>query len=281
MKVGIQLFSVKEHLKADPVGTLRQVADMGYKYVELFANPEKGDETTFGLGLPRREAKTLLNDLGLTVVGAHFYPLVPECLDEYCDYFAELGVTQVGCGGTWELDIAEKAPLLNKAGKIVKKHGMRYYYHNHYQEYCTVEGEYILHKFARETDPELVFFELDSFWAARGGMDPVKEIEYLKGRLILLHQKDFGKNASQPLNVFELLDRTVPVSGEVYRGNRPTDTFAEVGTGILPIQSYIDKGNEVGVPYILVEQDMTTLDEIDSVRISMESFRKFHGVEWD
>ncbi|MDD2955473.1 MAG: sugar phosphate isomerase/epimerase [Oscillospiraceae bacterium] len=281
MKVGIQLFSVKEHLKADPVGTLKKVSDLGYKYIETFGHPQKGDESTFGLGLSRKEAKSLLNSLGLTVVGAHFYPLLPECLEEYCDYYADLGVPQVGCGGTWEADIAEKAPLLNEAGRIAKKHGLRYYYHNHYQEYCTVNGEYILHQFARDTDPELVYFELDSFWAARGGMDPVKEMEFLKGRLILLHQKDFGKNASQPLNVFELLDRGSPVTSEIYQANRPTDTFAEVGTGILPIQTYIDKGNEVGVSHILLEQDKTAMNEIDSIRLSMEAFRKFHGVEWD
>jgi sugar phosphate isomerase/epimerase len=281
MKVGLQLYSVREHFKQDPVGTLKKVAAMGYRYVELYGHPEKGDETTFGLGLPRKEAKALLNDLGLTVVGAHFYPLMPECLDEYCDYFAELGVTQVGCGGTWELDIAEKAPLLNDAGRITKKHGIRYYYHNHYQEYYTVNGEYVLHKFARETDPELVFFELDNFWAARGGVDPTEEMAFFGDRLLLLHQKDFSKNASRPLNAFELVERTAPVSMEAFVDTRPIDTFAEVGTGILPIQSYIDKGNEVGVPYILVEQDMTTLDEIDSVRISMENLHRLTGLEWE
>ncbi len=54
-----------------------------------------------------------------------------------------------------------------------------------------------------------------------------------------------------------------------------------MGTGILPIQDYIDAANEVGVPYILLEQDFTTMDEIDSIQTSMDAFRKFKGIEWD
>ncbi|MDL2287788.1 sugar phosphate isomerase/epimerase [Oscillospiraceae bacterium OttesenSCG-928-F05] len=281
MKVGIQLYSVRTHLQEDPITTLKQVADLGYKYVELYAHPEKGDEKTFGLNLPRAEAKKMLGDLGLTVVGAHFYPLVPDCFDEYCDYFAYLGVPQVGCGGTWELDIETKAPELNRAGEIAKKHGLRYYYHNHYQEYRRVDGEYIMHRFARDTDPDLVWFEIDSFWVARAGIDPRDEMAFFGDRLILLHQKDFAKDAGEPLRIFDILDQQTPLSDEVYMENKRVNAFAEVGTGVLPIQDYIDKGNEVGVPYILLEQDLTKMDEIDSIRTSMEAFRKFKGIEWD
>ena len=73
MKVGIQLFSVKEALAKDPKGTLKQVADLGYKYLEPFANPLPGDESTFGLQMPLEEAKAFLKENGLQVVGAHYY----------------------------------------------------------------------------------------------------------------------------------------------------------------------------------------------------------------
>ncbi|MBC8530690.1 sugar phosphate isomerase/epimerase family protein [Gehongia tenuis] len=281
MKVGLQIYSVRNHMNEDPLGTLKKVSDMGYKYIESYSHPEGKDVKTFGFGMDAKDAKAVLDDLGLKVVGAHFYPLIPEGLDEFCEYYAELGVPQVGCGGTWELDIETKAPYLNEAGRIAKKHGIRYYYHNHVQEYREVDGEYIQHRFYNETDPELVYFELDTFWVARSGIDPRDEMEFFKDRLVLLHQKDFAKDAGEPLVIFEKLDRQTPMSGEVYGQNKRVEAFAEVGTGILPIQDYIDKANEIGVPYILLEQDLTKMDEIDSIETSMNAFKKFKGIEWD
>lgn len=283
MKVGLQIYSVRNRMAEDPVGTLQKVSDMGYKYIETYSHPEGRDEKTFGFGLPVKEAKARLDDLGLQVVGAHFYPEHPEGLDEYCAYYAELGATQVGCGGIYEDEMAHKAEALNAAGRIAKKHGLRYYYHNHYHEYRKVNGEYIMHIFAKETDPELISFELDTFWLVRAGIDPVEEIKYFGDRLILLHQKDYAKDTKEPKVLFGegLLDREAPITREMMAKYRSAEPFAEVGTGILPIQDYIDAANEVGVPYILLEQDFTTMDEIDSIQTSMDAFRKFKGIEWD
>ncbi|MBC8530688.1 sugar phosphate isomerase/epimerase family protein [Gehongia tenuis] len=283
MKVGLQIYSVRNRMAEDPVGTLQKVSDMGYKYIETYSHPEGRDEKTFGFGLPVKEAKARLDDLGLKVVGAHFYPEHPEGLDEYCAYYAELGADQVGCGGIYETEMAHKAANLNAAGKVAKKHGLRYYYHNHYHEYRKVNGEYIMHIYAKETDPELVAFELDTFWLARAGLNPVEEIKYYGNRLVLLHQKDFTKGLDEPISVFGegRIDRCEPITPEIMDKYRRQDVYAEVGTGILPIQDYIDAGNEVGCPYILLEQDFTTMDEIDSIQTSMDAFRKFKGIEWD
>ena len=70
------------------------------------------------------------------------------------------------------------------------------------------------------------------------------------------------------------------ITRDTYLEARKETSFAEVGTGVLPIQEYIDAGNEAGIPYILLEQDFTFLNQMDSVRISMESFRKYSGIEW-
>ena len=70
------------------------------------------------------------------------------------------------------------------------------------------------------------------------------------------------------------------ITRDTYLEARKETSFAEVGTGVLPIQKYIDAGNEAGIPYILLEQDFTFLNQMDSVRISMESFRKYSGIEW-
>ena len=76
------------------------------------------------------------------------------------------------------------------------------------------------------------------------------------------------------------MDVNGPISSQTHQDNRHVGTFAEVGNGILPIQDYINVGNKLGVEYILLEQDLTAIDELESIRISMSAFKKFTGIEW-
>ena len=99
--------------------------------------------------------------------------------------------------------------------------------------------------------------------------------------MIMLHQKDFNRDAGEPVNLFEeKVDMHKEITRDTYLAARRETSFAEVGTGILPIQDYIDAGNAAGVPYILLEQDFTFLNQLESVKISMDSFRRYTGIEW-
>jgi sugar phosphate isomerase/epimerase len=286
MKIGLQLFSIKEHLAKDSGKTLKKAAELGYKYLEPFGFIDKIDEKTYGLGMSLKDAKLFLDDNGLKVVSGHYYHLGSENFDAYCMYMVELGSKIVGSGGAHfpggRQDILEKCRLMTKDAEIAKKHGLRYFYHNHYREYQPYEGEMVIDIILNNTDPTLVFYELDTFWAARGNCDPVKEMRRLEKRIILLHQKDFSKDAGEPLNIWEkTLDIKVPVSREIDQPTRRLELFAEVGTGILPIQSYIDAGNDLGIEYMFLEQDKTRLGEMESINLSMKTFRKFKGIDWD
>ncbi len=288
MKVGIQLYSVKQHAAKDGLGTLKEVAKLGYKYIEPYISMlprfSTGEgEKGYGLGMNRQDAKAFLDDTGIKIVGGHYYTGDFEAM---CDYYAYLGAKNFGTGGyhfPGGLDeLMPKIDEMNKCAEIAKKYGMRYYYHNHFWEYQKFNGKTVMEIIAENTDPDIFFFEQDNYWAARGGVDPVEEMEKLKGRLILMHQKDFARDAGEPINLFEdKIDINKPITGEMHTKNRHVGTFAEVGNGILPIQDYIDKGNECGVEYVLLEQDLTAIDEIESIRISMEAFHKFTGIEWD
>jgi sugar phosphate isomerase/epimerase len=288
MKVGIQLYSVKQHLMQDGIGTMKKVADIGYKYIEPFSSSrfsigeaEKG----YGLGMTRTEAKAFLNDTGIKIVGGHYYYPGLEAFEDMCDYFAFLGAKNFGSGGDFypggKDELLRKIELMNKDAQIAHKHGLRYYYHNHFWEYQKFDGKTVLEIIAAETSPDLVYFEQDNYWTARGGADPVAQARKLRGRLILMHQKDFSKDANEPISLFEQrVDINKPINSQTHNDNRHVGTFAEVGNGILPIQSYIDAGNELGVEYILLEQDLTAIDEIDSIKISMSAFKKFRGIDW-
>lgn len=287
MKIGIQLFSVKEALAKNAESTLRRLAEIGFKYIEPFAHPsDEEGEKSYGLAMTLADAKAFLANEGITLAGCHYYYLGTPGFARFCEYMAQLGATQVGSGGAHfpggREDVLEKCKLMVKDAEIAKQFGLKYYYHNHFREYQAFEGELVIDTILKNTPSDLVYYQLDTFWAARGGCDPVKEMKRLGKRIINLHQKDFSRTAGEPLNVFEeRVDPNIPVTTEIDQATRLVEIFAEVGTGILPIQDYIDAGNEIGVDYMLLEQDKTKLTEMESVELSMAAFKKYNGIEWD
>jgi sugar phosphate isomerase/epimerase len=280
MKVGIQLYSVRNAMAKDPIATLRQVVDCGYKYLET-ANYNADKDPGTGFGVSPREMNKILDDSGAKVVGAHMDPL--DNLQPILDYFEAIGCKRIGIPMPFFKDLDDvkrQCDGFNLADEQCKARGFQLYYHNHYQEFQKFEGQTVLDYIYDNTQ---LYFEVDSFWAARGGVDPVALMEKLGSRLILLHQKDFSKNMREPINVFDgLVAPDADLSSlEKFDASLSNDVFTEIGTGILPIQDYINAGNKVGVEYIFLEQDHTKMSsEIESIKTSMESFKKFSGIEW-
>ena len=130
------------------------------------------------------------------------------------------------------------------------------------------------------TDPRYVSFELDTFWAMRGGADPVEVMKRLGARLKLVHQKDFSKTSTSPVNLWTVKDPETLITRETFGEGMDPKDFCEIGTGIMDIQTIIDTANALGAEYIVLEQDHTQLTQMESVRISMDSFKKFSGLDW-
>lgn len=284
LKVGIQLYSVRNSLKQDPGGTLEALAEAGYRYLEA-ANHNAAEDPGVGFGLSAKEMKARLDDLGLSIIGSHIFPWKPESLDPVLDYHQEIGNTRIGCAMEFfpynDLDhLRRLCDAFNRAGELCKERGMQFYYHNHYHEFQKFGGKTVYELLAEYTEADLVFLELDTYWAARAGVNPIDIIEKYQDRLILLHQKDFPEGASDPLNLFDgIVDPERNIDFEVFAGAGNPKSFTEIGTGVLPIQDYIDAANKAPqVEYIILEQDHTRLDELESVRVSMEAFRRFSGI---
>ena len=168
----------------------------------------------------------------------------------------------------------------NWAGKKLSEHGIKFLIHNHYHEFQKLNGKEILFHIMDNTDPNYVSFELDTFWAMRGGMDPLAVMNRLGNRLKLIHQKDFSKTSDSPINLWTVNEPNVLVTWDSFGKGSDHKDFCEIGTGIMDIQSIINKGNELGAEYIVLEQDHTQLTQMESVRISMDSFHKFSGLDW-
>lgn len=188
-RIGLQLFTVRGHAAEDMEGTLRRVAAIGYRAVELAGY---GDST------PAR-IRTVLDELGMVAVAAH----VPfhdwedrrrRVLDDLHALGARYGVVpsvpsarRAHAGA-----VADLADLLNVWGRACSDEGLRLAYHNHQHEHASLGEATVWEMLAAETDPELVDFELDLYWAAYAGADPAGLLRTHPDRVTLLHAKDMA-----------------------------------------------------------------------------------------
>ncbi|HZJ57632.1 MAG TPA: sugar phosphate isomerase/epimerase [Clostridia bacterium] len=285
LKVGIQLYSVRQTLKKKPFETLEKVAAAGYRYAEA-ANHDAGNDPGVGFGLSAKEMKNALDNLGLSIVGCHINPISIDRLPAILDYHQELGNRQIGCDIEFypyeDMDyLLRRCEFFNEVGEMCKERGMRYYYHNHYQEFQKFGDKYVYDIIMENTDPDLVFTEMDTYWIMRSGQDPIKVIEKYGDRLILLHQKDFPKDAPQPVVMYDgIIHKEKDITYPMFEDTIDPRCFTEIGTGIMPIQDIIDAASKTpNLEYVILEQDHTKYDEIESINISMRSFQKYSGIE--
>ena len=284
MKVGIQLYSVRNHMAEDPIATLRQVAQAGYKYIEV-ANHNATEDAGVGFGVSAAEIKKLLDETGASIFSAHIFPLDPENMTPILEYHQEIGTKYFVQPMDFYKDADEalrKAEILNKVGERCKEYGMQLLYHNHFHEFQHFGDKTVYDILMENTDPELVKVELDTYWTMRAGLDPVAKLKELGSRVCLVHQKDFAKGYEDQVNLLKSVEEDNDyVDMDRFNRDVKEETFSEIGTGIMDIQSIIDTANEVcGSEYIVLEQDFSQHDEIESIKISMDSFHKFKGVEW-
>jgi sugar phosphate isomerase/epimerase len=287
VRVGLQLYSVRSSLARDPWGTLARLAGAGFTHLEA-ANHNARNDPGVGFGVAAPELRAQLANLGLSIVGCHINPLELEILPRALDYQAELGNLQFGCDIEFfpygdRNYVLRRAELFNQVGELARERGMRFYYHNHFQEFQRFGDDYVYDLILENTDPELVKLEIDTYWMYRGGQDPIEWMKRCADRVILLHQKDFPADAPQPLNLFDgVVSPTENIDMAVFEERKDTRCFTEIGTGVLPIQSIIDAARALpAVDYLILEQDHTALDEIESVRTSRHAFTSsFTGISW-
>lgn len=291
LKVGIQLYSVREEMEKNPIEAIRALGNMGYRYLEV-ANHNAEADNGVGFGATAEEVRAALDDIGSQIVSAHIFPFHEKTFSSVIDYNQKIGNTNIiepmGFFSDLE-DLKRKAEFYNKCGAVCRREGMHFLYHNHFQEFSMAEGKPLLYWLAEYTDPELMSFELDTFWTMRGGFDPVTVIQTLGSRIRLLHQKDFAKDSPRKVNIFEAVggDQNMVTGLDAFHHYMEVNAFGpedftEIGTGIMDIQRIINAANEIGAAeYIILEQDYTQHAQMESVRISMDAFRKFTGISWE
>ncbi|HEY5509831.1 MAG TPA: sugar phosphate isomerase/epimerase [Prolixibacteraceae bacterium] len=239
--VGIQLYSIRDAISADLIGSLKKLSDMGYKNLELagYADGKFYGHTPVAF-------KKIVGDLGMDVVSSHSAVestgITTENAKLMADSHAALGTKYVIQPWINEQDrnIETYKRMIgdwNKVGKIMKSVGIQFGYHNHNFEFIKINGKVPYYDiFMPEMDKNLITMELDLFWAVKAGQDPVAMFNKYPGRFQLLHFKDM-KTKQAPF--FEVIK----------------DDICSVGAGVIDFKTIYASRKIAGTKYTFVEDD--------------------------
>jgi sugar phosphate isomerase/epimerase len=239
--VGLQLYTVRDAMTADALGTLKRLSDLGYKNLEL-ANYSNGKF----YGFAPKEFKKIVKDLGMEALSSHSAVesagITSETAKIMADAHAQLGVKY--CIQPWiepvDRNIEKYKKMIgdwNKVGKIMKDVGIQFGYHNHNFEFANINGVVpYFDVFLPEMDKDLITMELDIFWASKAGQDPVAMFKKYPGRFQLLHVKDMKTKQAPFYDVIK-------------------DDITCVGCGVIDFKTILKSKQVAGVKYSFVEDD--------------------------
>jgi sugar phosphate isomerase/epimerase len=152
----------------------------------------------------------------------------------------------------------ETAKVFNRAGEVLAKHGIKFYYHNHGYEFVPHDAGTLFDLLVKETTPGLVYFEMDVMWVVFPGQDPTKLMEKHAGRWALMHIKDLKKGVA---------------TGSLSGGTDPRNGVV-IGTGQTDWASLLRASEQAGVKhYFLEDVAPTVLEQIPQSLKYLESLK--------
>jgi sugar phosphate isomerase/epimerase len=248
--VGLELYSVRNELKKDLMGTVRGVAKMGYQCVEFYSpyyqwTPEYA-----------RQVHDELVELGIRCYSTHndLASFTPQGISKAMDLNKMLGTRYIVLahpGKVSTLDDWKRiADTLNKANDTLKAQGLHAGYHNHDLEWKPVDGQKPMEMLASRLDKSIML-QLDVGTCLATGNDPVAWVKHNPGRIRSMHVKDWS-----PEGGYKVL----------------------TGKGIAPWKKLFAAAESTGgIEYYLIEQEGSDLPEMETVKLCLEEFRKLHG----
>lgn len=246
-RVGLQLYSVRDLMKADLPGTLAKVASVGYKEVEFAGY----------FGRTPSEIRELLRQNGLTSPSTHLsFDSLTTGWQKQLDDAKTAGHEWVTIAYIAEEkrktldDWKRHAELFNRAAAQAKSAGLRFAYHNHNFEITPLEGTRPLDLLLTSTDPKLVDFEMDLYWVVFGGGNPVDFFSRYPGRFPLVHVKDSA--------------------------GPPDNKMADVGSGTINFRQIFAQSERAGIKHYFVEHDQPK----DPIATITNSYNYLHNLTY-
>jgi sugar phosphate isomerase/epimerase len=248
-QIAAQLYTIREYITTpeEIAKSLKRVRAIGYTAVQVSGMGPIGEE----------ELVKILDGEGLTCASTHEDS---ETILSSPDKVVER-LNKLGCKNTAypypsgiSFDSVETvrglAAGLNRSGKVLHDAGMVLCYHNHHLEFQRLVGRPVLDILYSDTDPRYLQAEIDTYWVQAGGGEPTDWCRRLKGRLPVVHLKDYALGCDLK-----------PV-------------FAEVGNGNLNWHTIIPAAQESGCEWFIVEQDICPGDPFESLKVSFEYLRE-------
>jgi sugar phosphate isomerase/epimerase len=246
-KVGLQLYTVRDLMKADMPGTLAKVARIGYKEVEFAGY----------FGRTPAQVRALLKQNGLASPSSHI-PLETLEKDSVRAFADAKAIGHQWVTVPWIPEERRKTlddwknivTLLNQLGPQAKAAGLRLAYHNHDFEIRSVDGQRPLDYMLDHTDPSLVDFEMDLYWVVFGGGDPIDFFNRHPKRFAMVHVKDSA--------------------------GPPDNKMVDVGQGKIDFRTIFAASDKAGIKHYFVEHDQPA-DPIATIR---NSYNYLHALRY-
>lgn len=237
--ISMQLYTVRNQIKADITGTLKRIAGIGFKHVETAFWPE---------GISLQQAALHIKDAGLLVSSCHIELPVGDNKAKFLETTKSFNCTKMIWHG-WPEDkrysslegTKELVGIYNQANAFAKDNGLQFGLHNHWWEFRNkVGGRYVYELLLEELDPD-IFFEIDTYWVKVAGHNPAAIVAKYGKRAPFLHIKD---------------------GPAVWNENLPKDNpdpMTAVGKGTQNFPA-IAKAGKGSTKWMVVEMDQTATD---------------------
>lgn len=249
--VAMQMFTLRDQCAADYFGTLRQVARIGYRAVQVSGLHNH----------PARQIRRVMDDLGLGSAGTH---VSLEMLEN--DFNAAVDMVK-DLGTEWAIvpwlsedrrktaeDWRTLGKIMTQVGARLKTVGLRLGYHNHSFEFQKFDGKYGYDILYESVDRSLVHNEIDTYWVQHGGASPAQYLRKFAGHIQVVHFKDMGPGPDRPM---------VPV-----------------GEGILDWPSILSACKDGGTEWMCIEQDnCAPLKPLEAAAVSFGNCKKWGLVQ--
>ncbi len=242
---GVQLYSFRDEMAKDPMGTLENIASIGIKKIES-AKSKNGHY----YGLTPAEMKDACRTLGMQLVSGHV--ALDRNFDQTMEEAVASGQEYLICSSMpsdgQTIDNYKKvAEAFNSAGEACKKLGIKFGYHNHEYEFESDNGLVLYDVLMDHTEPELVHMELDLGWVVVAGKDPLDYFKKYPGRFPLWHLKDMDMAKKES---------------------------TEFGKGALDIALMMANQDASGVKHIFIEQEEYASTPLESMKHNMDFLAK-------
>jgi len=265
--VGVQLYSIRDDMEKDPVGSLTQLAKMGYTYLE---HANYVDRKFYGY--PAKEFRKVLDGLGLKMISGHTV-MSKDHWDETKKDFSDSWKMTIEDAAVLEQkyvispsmdesmrktydDMKRYMDIFNKCGKLCKKRGMKFGYHNHDFEFSeNLNNERLFDIIMKSIDPNLVVLQLDIGNLYNGGAVALDVVNQYPGRFENIHVKD----------------EIVSTSGsEKYESTI-------IGEGIVNAEKVVDLATKMGgtTCYIIEQESYQNKTPMECVKADLDIMHKW------